>query len=75
MTDPADLPPARWQSRLAALKSNGASDDDHRVVECLTALSYWRVRRVVDSERGRLAPEHVAALADMLRHAHRAVPA
>ncbi len=75
MIDPADLPPARWQSRLAGFKGNGVPDCDPRVIECRAALSYWRVRRVIDSERELLAPEHIPALADMLKHAHQAVPA
>lgn len=69
------MPPARWGSRLAGLKSSGAADDDPRILECHAALAYWRCRRVLDAERGRLSPEHVPALADMLQHAHPAVPA
>jgi hypothetical protein len=46
------------------------SDNDPRVIEWHNALAYWRVRRVIDAERGQFAPEHVPALADMLHRAH-----
>lgn len=75
MIDPASMSPARWQSRLAALKRNGAAENDPLILECHTALAYWRCRRVIDAERGHLDPRHVPALADMLRHAHPAVSA
>lgn len=75
MIDPATMPPARWQARHAALKAHGVPDTDPRILECHAALAYWRCRRVIDAERGQLAPEHIPALADMLRHAHQAVPA
>jgi hypothetical protein len=71
--DPATMTPAQWSGRLAALRSRGVADDDHRIAECQTALAYWRVRRVLDTEREHLAPAHVPALADMLKHAHPAV--
>jgi hypothetical protein len=71
--DPASRPAASWSSSLAALKSRGVSDTDPRIIDCHTALAYWRVRRVIDAERGQLSPEHVPALGDMLRHAHPAV--
>lgn len=73
--DPASRTAASWASSLAALESRGVSDNDPRVIECHNALGYWRVRRVIDAERGQLAPEYVPALADMLRHAHPAVTA
>ena len=74
-TDPALMPPASWRARRAALISHGAELDDARVVECDEALAYWRVRRVLDAERGSIAARDVPALADMLKHAHPAVPA
>lgn len=74
-TDPASLTPARWQSRRAALLSHGAALDDPRVAECDAALAYWRVRRTLDRERESLAADHLPALADMLRHPHKAVMA
>lgn len=75
MDDPADMPPARWQSRLAGLRSSRVPDTDPRMIEVQAALAYWRVRRVIDHERGLLASQHLPALADMLRHPHAAVPA
>jgi hypothetical protein len=74
-TDPASRSAASWSATLAALKSRGAPDTDPRVTECHGALAYWRCRRVIDAERGKLSPEHIPALADMLRHAHPAVTA
>lgn len=68
--DPASRTAASWSSTLAVLKSRGTPDNDPRVVEARDALAYWRVRRVLDAERGNLSPEHIPALADMLRHAH-----
>jgi hypothetical protein len=72
-TDPGALTPAQWSGKLAALRSRGAADADPRVTECLAALAYWRVRRVLDADREHLNPAHVPALADMLKHAHPAV--
>jgi len=71
--DPASLTPAQWSGKLAALRSRGATTADPRVAECLAALAYWRVRRVLDADRDHLNPAHVPALADMLRHPHTAV--
>lgn len=73
LLDPAALTPGQWSGRLAALRSRGAADDDERVAECVAALAYWRVRRVLDADRHHLDPAHVPALADMLKHAHPAV--
>ena len=66
--DPTSMPPARWQSRLAALKSRSVGDTDHRVVACLQALSYWRVRRAVEAElgSGSLTGSAAAELASLL---------
>ena len=75
LTDPAALTPSQWSARLAAFLSRGRGNDDPEIIACREALSYWRCRRVIDAERELLAPEHVAALADMLRHAHPAVSA
>lgn len=68
-TDPGSLSPAQWSGKLAALRSRGATNTDPRVAECLAALAYWRVRRVLDADREHLNPAHVPALADMLKHA------
>jgi hypothetical protein len=67
-TDPGSLTPAQWSGKLAALRSRGATNTDPRVAECLAALAYWRVRRVLDADREHLNPAHVPALADMLTH-------
>jgi hypothetical protein len=67
LTDPASLTPGQWSSRLAAYLGRGRGNDDPGVVECRRALSYWRVRRVLDSERGLLSPEHIPVLAELLR--------
>lgn len=69
------MAPTSWQSRRAALLSHGTPLDDPDVVECDQALVYWRVRRVIDTERSSLHPDHVPALADMVRHPHLAISA
>lgn len=74
-TDPATRSASSWSSTLAVLKSRGAPDTDPRVIEARGALAYWRVRRVIDTERENLNPAHIPALADMLRHAHGTVGA
>lgn len=68
LTDPASRTAASWSSSLAALKSRGAPDDDPRVIEARTALAYWRCRTIINRERGNLSPEHIPALAALLRH-------
>lgn len=73
--EPSLRPPSSWKSRRAALLSHGAALDDSEIRECDQALAYWRCRRVIDAERGQLHPDHIPALADMLRHAHPAVSA
>lgn len=75
LTDPAALSPAQWSARLAGFLARGRRDTDPEVIACREALAYWRVRRVIDYERGALCPAHIPALADMLRHAHTAVTA
>jgi hypothetical protein len=75
LTDPAALTPSQWSARLAAYLSRGRDDDDPGVIACREALAFWRCRRVIDAERENLAPGHIPALADMLKHAHTAVSA
>jgi hypothetical protein len=69
-SDPASRTAGQWASRRAALLSRQVSADDPRVRECDEALAFWRVRRVLDKERTSLAPQHIPALADLLRHPH-----
>lgn len=63
----AAVPPSKWGSRLASLKSRYLPDDDARVAECRAALSYWRCRKVIEAERDTLAPDVRDALAKVLR--------
>lgn len=72
-TDPASRSASGWAARRAALKSRQVPDTDPRIAECDASLAYWRTRRVIDRERDHLHPDHVPALADMLRHEHPAV--
>jgi hypothetical protein len=72
---PSLMPPSSWRARRAGLISHGARLDDPDVVECDQAMAFWRCRKVIDKERTTLHPDHVATLADMLRHAHPVVPA
>ncbi|KAA1430451.1 hypothetical protein [Mycolicibacter arupensis] len=71
--DPASMSAASWSARLANCAMRGLPDDHPDVLECRAALAYWRVRRVADAERDNLDPAHIPALADLLRHPHRAV--
>ncbi|WHU48665.1 hypothetical protein QNM97_06635 [Gordonia sp. L191] len=68
-TDPASLTPPQWQARLAAFASRGVPDTDSRVEQCRAALAYWRCRRVLDAERGQIAPAHLDDLVEHLREA------
>jgi hypothetical protein len=68
-TDPASRSAVSWSTRYASLKSRQLPDDDPRVRECLEALAFHRVSKVLDAETGRLGPEGVAALTRMLEHA------
>jgi hypothetical protein len=70
LTDPAALTPGQWSAKLAAYLARGRSDDDPDVIACRQAGAWWRVRRILDSERGRLNPADIPALADLLRHEH-----
>lgn len=67
--DPFSLEPTQWGSRLAALQVHGASDTDPRVIEARASLAAWRVRRVLDAERGAILPAHADLLADLLNTA------
>lgn len=73
--DPSLMSPTSWKTRRAALISHGGTVDDPEIRECDRALAYWRTRRVIDRERDQLHPDHIPALADMLRHPHPAVSA
>lgn len=52
--DPAALTPSQWSARLAAYLSRGRADDDPDVLACREALSYWRIKRVLDRETGQI---------------------
>ncbi len=64
--DPRVSSPTSWQSRMAAFISRDVPEDDPRVVECRRALSYWRVRRVLDAEVGVLGAHGVSAVDKVL---------
>jgi hypothetical protein len=66
LTDPTALTPAQWSGRLAAYLARGRGNDDPEVVACRAALSYWRTRRAIDAEAGRMTPGHLDALAARL---------
>ena len=67
LTDPTALTPAQWSGRLAAYLSRGRGNDDPDVIAARQALAFWRARRVINAEAGRLAPGHVNALVARLR--------
>lgn len=69
LADPTALTPAQWSGRLAAYLARGRGNDDPAVVACRAALSYWRTRRAIDAEAGRIAPGHLDALTARLREA------
>lgn len=66
MVDPLSKPMVWWRSRLGRLVAEGAGDDDSRVRECRAALSYYRIRKVVDAEAGRLSAAGVDLLTAQL---------
>lgn len=69
LADPAALTPSQWAARLAALIGRHRTDDDPDVITCREALSFWRVRRVLDSEAGQIAPGGIDRLVAQLRGA------
>ena len=73
-TDPGALTPIQWATRLAAYSSRGRTHDDPVMLTCQRALAYWKVRRVIDAERGQLDPAHLDALTAAL-HTAQAVTA
>ena len=48
--DPAAFSASSWGSKLAGLRSHGATDDDPRVRECYAALRFWRIKHQVDKQ-------------------------
>jgi hypothetical protein len=46
-SDPASRSAASWQARLAALKSRDVPEDDPRIVEARSALSYHRIAKAI----------------------------
>ena len=48
--DPQSRTAASWSARYAALKSRGVEDTDPRAAECVAALSFHRLKRVIDGE-------------------------
>lgn len=67
--DPAERSASSWSARRAAYKSRGVPNDDPRIRACDAALSYWRVRRAIDTEvqAGHLAQTFGDAIAEQLR--------
>lgn len=71
--DPLSRTASGWSGRYAALKSRGAADADPRSVECRAALSFHRVKRVLDAEvaAGHLDPARASTLEGLLHQIHR----
>lgn len=71
--DPLSRTAAGWSARYAAIKSRGAADDDPRSVECRAALSFHRVKRVLDNEvaAGHLDSARAATVEGLLHQIHR----
>lgn len=55
-----------WASRLANFKARGIGERDPRVRRCRAALSYWRVRHVIDAELSTLTNDDRANLSQRL---------
>jgi hypothetical protein len=70
LADPAALTPGQWSARLAAYLGRGRTNDAPDVIACRQALSYWRCRRVIDAEVGRIGAAGVEDLVDTLLQAH-----
>ncbi|CAN5303669.1 hypothetical protein BH11ACT6_BH11ACT6_53440 [soil metagenome] len=66
VADPLSNSMGSWRSKLGSLRAAGAPDDDPKVLECQAALSYWRVRRVVDAEKANLSAAGVDLLTAQL---------
>jgi hypothetical protein len=68
VTDPRERTAASWSGTLAALKSRDVPDDDPRVVEAQAALSFHRLKRVVDLEvaNGHMSDWFGATVVDLL---------
>lgn len=71
--DPLSRTASGWSARYAALKSRSVSDDDPRSVECRAALSFHRVKRVLDAEvnAGHLDPARATTVEGLLHQIHR----
>lgn len=71
--DPLSRTAAGWSARYASIKSRGAADDDPRSVECRAALSFHRVKRVLDAEvnAGHLDPARATTVEGLLHQIHR----
>lgn len=69
ITDPASRTAASWSARFAALKSRGVTDDDPRAAECVAALSFHRLKRVIDGEvaSGNMTPRFAETITERLR--------
>ena len=70
MFDPASRSASSWGSRLAGLRSHGATDDDPRVRECLAASFFWDMKRQADRavERGIISAGLAEAYVGKLRN-------
>ena len=68
VVDPRERTAASWSGRLAALKSRGVEDSDPRAVEAQAALSFHRLKRVIDAEvaAGHMADWFGAKVTDLL---------
>lgn len=71
--DPRSRTASGWSARYAALKSRNVPDDDARTIECRAALSFHRVKRVLDAEvaSGHLDHERAATMEGLLHQIHR----
>lgn len=62
VSEPLARSALQLSTRLAALISHGATDDDPRVIEARSELAFYRVRRAIDAEAGQLSAQSVDLL-------------
>jgi len=68
VVDPRERTAASWSGRFAALKSRGVEDSDPRAQECVAALSWHRLSKVIDGEvtSGNMSAEFAGVVKDLL---------
>ena len=68
VVDPRERTASSWAGRFAALRSRGVPVDDPRAAECVAALSWHRLSKVIDGEvtSGNMSVEFAGVVKDLL---------